>query len=97
LLSETAKKWLATQKPTLCFLFKALDSLESVTRHSSKALLASLQADFLVVTFSLVTIGGKKQITMSKRSWFEHFCTAQKWLFERFETPNELIYIIKAK
>lgn len=97
LLSETAKNWLSTQKPTLCFLFKALDSLESLTRHSSKALLASLRADFLVVTFSLVTIGGKNHIATSKRLWFEHFCTAQNWLFERLETPNELIYLIKVK
>ncbi len=97
LLSDSASKWLSNQKVDICFLFKALDSLETVTRHSSKRLLSSLHADFFVVTFSLVTIGGKVPIATQRRSWFENFCNANNWPFESLEIPNELIYIVRPR
>ncbi len=76
------------------FLFKALDSFESQERHSSKKLLASLSCSFLVVTFPLVSIGGKNAIDISKRSWFEQFCARQNWEFKTLFFSNEVCYII---
>ena len=95
LLSEKTVSWLVSQKADLCFLFKALDPLESVRRHSSKKLLLSMNIPFFVVSFSLVSVGGNNQISSSKRVWFERFCEKNGWFYETLQIPNELFYIIK--
>ncbi len=77
----------------VCFLFKALDSLESISRHSSKKLIAELNCKHFVVSFPSKTIGGKKQISKDKRSWFENFCHKNNFEFKFFEFDNEIFYI----
>ncbi|MGE0793260.1 MAG: hypothetical protein AB7V77_03735 [Candidatus Woesearchaeota archaeon] len=81
------------QKFDVCFLFKALDSLETKQRHSSKNLISSLNCKYFVVSFPKLTIGGKKSISESKRTWFEKFCIKEFKKFEKFELPNEVLYI----
>ncbi len=94
-LGTSFYNFIETQKFDLCFLFKALDPLEQVQRNSSKKLLCALNSSFFVVSFSLFSIGGKVPISMSKRSWFEKFCTKQGWEFKTLQIPNEVFYIIK--
>ena len=95
LLEESAMKKISTEHYDVCFLFKALDSLEAIKRHSSKALLDKLAAKFVVVSFALKSIGGKNKIGDNKRWWFEGFCKAQGWSFETFSVENELFYVVK--
>ncbi len=94
-LSDSFKDWLVGKSFDLVFLFKALDSFEQVERHSSKKLLSKINSKFFVVSFSLVSIGGKSRIDASKRSWFETFCTKTGWTFEVLQVPNELFYVVK--
>lgn len=94
LLSKKVLSWLSSQKADVCFLFKALDPLESVERHSSKKLLRSMNVSFFVVSFSLVSVGGNAQISPKKRVWFERFCQKEGWKFETLQVPNELFYIV---
>lgn len=82
------------EKFDIIFLFKALDSLEFLERHSSKKLLVSLDTKYFVVSFSLVTIGGKGRIQANKRSWFEKFIKKNNWYFDSFSVENEVFYVI---
>ena len=52
------------------FLFKLLDSLESVRRGSSRELISKINSKFFVVSFSNKTISGKNLIK-SERFWFK--------------------------
>ena len=97
LLSDEFSKFMASTKFDVVFLFKALDSLETVKRHSSKRVFSELQSRFIVVSFPSVTIGGNQTISSSKRWWFENFCEQNGWKFEVFSTSNEQFYLIEKK
>lgn len=94
LLSEEFKKWAYKKTWDVVFLFKALDSLETIERHSSKKLIANIKAKYFVVTFPEQSIGGRKKINSSKRTWFETFCTKNNWDWTRTQLTNETIYIV---
>ncbi|MGM5480931.1 MAG: hypothetical protein ACQESE_00825 [Nanobdellota archaeon] len=95
LLSEQFLAWLDTLPDIdVCFLFKALDSLEYAQRHSSKRLLQKLSAKckLVVVSFSRVSIGGRHEIDTKRRSWFETWCEKYGWSIEIVTVPNESFY-----
>lgn len=95
LLSQEFKEWLdKNNNYEVVFLLKALDSLESVERHSSKKLLSKLEAKYIVVSFPKLTIGGKQAIADNKRNWFETFCKTNSWKLKEINLPNEKIFII---
>ncbi|MFP4118837.1 MAG: hypothetical protein ACLFTH_02170, partial [Candidatus Woesearchaeota archaeon] len=96
LLSSEFTHWLDTLPfVDVCFLFKALDSLEYSSRHSSKKLLSKLSSKcrLVVVSFSRVSIGGRQEIDAKRRSWFETWCEKNGWVFEVSSVPTELFYI----
>lgn len=95
LTSETIEKINSKGPFDLCFFFKALDSLESVSRHSSKKILSAINSRFFVVTFPLISIGGGSIISSDKRYWFENFCNNQGWKLIKRDFANELVYIIE--
>jgi hypothetical protein len=53
------------------FLFKVLDGLESMKRGSSAKLLACINSDLIIISFSNITISGKNNIK-SQRFWFRN-------------------------
>lgn len=95
LLSADFTSWLQKQSVDVCFLLKTLDSLELVQRNSSKKLLLALPSTLVVVSFALLSVGGKTSISSKRRVWFERFCAAQTWQYTSFQTSNELYYVIK--
>jgi hypothetical protein len=95
LLDDASLNQLKEKEFDVCFLFKALDSLETIKRHSSKKLLDILPVTYMVISFPLVSIGGKNSIGDNKRWWLENFCEKQGWLVESFIIENELFYIVK--
>jgi hypothetical protein len=78
----------------VAFLFKTLDSLETVQWNISERILAQIKARFMVVSFATKSLGGKKTIRKEKRSWFERLVSKLKYGFESFEIPGEIFYII---
>jgi hypothetical protein len=94
-LSDAFLSYLEKECFDVVFFLKALDSFETVRRHSSKKLLSVVQAPFIVVSFPLVSIGGKSSIQSSKRVWLERFCEKEGWEFTTFSLPNELFYCIQ--
>ncbi|MCF7798699.1 hypothetical protein K9M74_02245 [Candidatus Woesearchaeota archaeon] len=93
-VSEDFLLWVKGFAVDVCFLFKALDSFELRERNVSKLILSRISASFFVVSFSLVSIGGKNIIGAQRRTWFEKFCVKQGWSYETLQIPNELFYIV---
>jgi 16S rRNA (guanine(1405)-N(7))-methyltransferase len=78
----------------IAFLFKTLDSLETVKRNISKELLKNLKAKFIVVSFATVSIGGRKEIKKIKRAWFERAIKELGYKTSFFMLPGEIFYIL---
>jgi 16S rRNA (guanine(1405)-N(7))-methyltransferase len=81
----------------IVFLLKTLDSLEAVQWNKSAAVLKSIKAKFIVVSFSTKSLGGKKAIKKEKRSWFEGLVKKLKYRLKIFEVPGEMFYVITAR
>ena len=78
-------------KADVCFMFKLLDGLESLEKGITKKLFKKLRCKYVVVSFSTKSIGGRKKIP--ERKWFLSFL--KKYSYEKFETLNEVFYVIR--
>jgi|GEM_PF-543221 len=78
----------------VAFLFKLLDSLETVKRNISGKLLDAVNATWLVVSFPTVSIGGKKHIKKERRAWFEKLLARKGWYYEELSVGNEVFYLV---
>ena len=79
-------------KADLCFMFKLLDSLETMRKNISKDLISSVDAKFIVVSFPTKTLSGKP-LSTKRLGWFRKLVG----IYSEFEVRNELFYIIKNK
>ncbi|MFH1589787.1 MAG: hypothetical protein ABIB43_04440 [archaeon] len=86
---------LASLKADVCFLFKTLDSLETRKRNISKNLIEKINAKWIVVSFSKVSLGGEKIIEKKKRNWFFNHLKQKNLHYQEFEVPNEYFIVIK--
>lgn len=82
------------KKNDLVFLFKTLDSLETLKKNISEQILKNIRSQFIVVSFSTKSLGGKKIIQKEKRAWFEKLIKKLSYNLNAFEVPGELFYII---
>ena len=97
IVSDDFRQWLSSQPSfDVCFLFKALDSLEFASRHSSKKLLSSLlkKTKCIVATFPRVSISGRSNSSMDSRFWLESWCEKEGLSFKKQFLPNEVCYIL---
>ena len=78
----------------ICFLFKALDSLETVSKYISETILQEINTKYFVVSFPTKSIGGNKQINPSKRTWFYKLLEKLEYSYEEFSIHNELFLVI---
>lgn len=78
----------------ICFLFKLLDTLETLKRDVTEAILEQLNAKWTVASFPLKTLSGRRGISKKRLVWFEKII--KKHEFRTFEIPNEIFYVIKA-
>jgi len=94
-LVEYARK----SAPDIIFLFKAIDTLASQERHTTKGLLSQLvgTAKWIVASFATMSVGGNKMIHDARRSWFEKFLDKEGLEYEVVEIPNEKFYVIQGK
>ena len=79
-------------KVDVCFMFKILDSLETLKRNVSKELILSIDAKFIVVSFPKETLSGKP-LSTKRLAWFRKLVD----IHAEFEVRNEVFYIIKNK
>jgi len=81
----------------IAFLFKTLDSVETVERNVSKKILENLKSSFITVSFSTKSLGGKKPIRKQKRAWFEKLAGQLGFNIGFFEIPGEIFYVLSKK
>jgi 16S rRNA (guanine(1405)-N(7))-methyltransferase len=79
------------------FLFKTLDSLETVEWNSSKRVIDALNSNWIVISFATKSIGGKKEIKKEKRNWVEKYLNEKNLEFSEIELENEMFYVVKNK
>jgi 16S rRNA (guanine(1405)-N(7))-methyltransferase len=77
------------------FLFKVLDSLESVKRNISGKVLDALEAKWIVVSFPTVSLGGRKHIREERRAWFERLLARRDLSYEKFTVGDEIFYVVR--
>jgi len=82
-------------KTEICFFFKTLDSLEVRKKNISKNLIENINANWLVFSFSKISLGGGKKIAKSKRKWLINFIKKQGFFYKEFEVPNEYFVVVK--
>ena len=82
------------QSSDLVFLFKALDSFETVKKNVSKELLKGIKAEKIVVSFPTKSLISKVEFKRERRNWFYNFLNKKKWKYEEFEVENELFILI---
>jgi len=76
----------------VCFLFKALDSLESLRKGISLDLITLIDAKFIVVSFPTRSISGKKRL--KERFWFLKIVDDLGYSYKTIELENEIFYVV---
>ncbi len=84
-----------TFKVDLAFMLKAIPCLEQVDKNAGLRLLDTINADHLLVSFPVHSLGGKKKgMTANYEARFHELVRHKNWLIERFEFPTELVFRI---
>lgn len=80
----------------IAFVLKAVPCLEQVDRASAGRLLDALNADYLLVSFPIQSLGGRqKGMTLSYENRFQELAAGKNWSTRRFEFPAELAFLVK--
>ncbi|MFC2135995.1 hypothetical protein ACFLTH_15375, partial [Bacteroidota bacterium] len=79
----------------ICFLFKALDSFEARKKDSSKELIEKINAKWIIISFSKVSISGGKKIDKNKRNWVLNFVKKKGFFYKEFDVLNEYFLVVK--
>ena len=84
-------------KADIALLLKVTDVLDRGKGHKvSEYVISKVPAEFVVVSFSTVTISGKK-MNFPRRRWIEWMCARLEYTFESFTLGNEFFYVIEKK
>jgi len=79
----------------IAFLFKMTDVLEQGKGHKvTERILKLIPASFVVVSFPIKTMSGKK-MNFPRRRWIELMCKRLGYAFNLIESENELFYVLK--
>ncbi|MDP6642225.1 MAG: hypothetical protein QGF74_02500 [Candidatus Nanoarchaeia archaeon] len=73
----------------ICFLFKTLDSLETLKKDITKEILNKINSKIIVISFPTTTLSGRK-ISKKRLIWFDRLIKE----YFTFEIKNEIFYII---
>lgn len=80
-------------KVDVCFMFKLLDTLESLERDISKKVLDKVNCKWLVVSFPTFSLGGRKRLPIKRLVWFERLI--KDYDYNTFELGGEFFYVIR--
>jgi len=83
------------QKFDICFLLKALDTLESQKLYVTYDIIKRVDAKFFVATFPNQSMSGKQMKRSAQINWFEKMLPRLGLSFTRHELGNEVVYICK--
>lgn len=84
-----------THKVDLAFMLKAIPCLEQVDKSAGLRLLDTINADHLLVSFPVHSLGGRKMgMAANYEAHFRELVADKTWSIERFEFANELVFRI---
>ena len=82
----------------LVLLLKTLPCLEQLRKGSALALLQSLNARHIAVSYPTRSLGGRRKgMEIFYESWFRELIDEQRWTAERFSFARENLYIVEKK
>ena len=85
-----------TQHADLAMLLKALPCLEQLDRLASARLLDGLQAQYLLVSFPVRSLGGRdKRMTENYEVHFRELVSGRPWQVQRFAFSTELAFLVR--
>jgi len=84
-----------THHVDLAFMLKAIPCLEQVNKTATLRLLDTINADHLLVSFPVHSLGGrKKSMAANYEARFRELVAHKNWSIERFEFASELVFRI---
>jgi 16S rRNA (guanine(1405)-N(7))-methyltransferase len=82
-------------KADLAFILSTLPCLEQIEKSASLRILESINANFLVVSFPVETLGGrKKNMRRHYTTRFNELTHAKDWIVRRLEFRTELVFLV---
>jgi 16S rRNA (guanine(1405)-N(7))-methyltransferase len=82
-------------KVDLAFMLKAIPCFEQVDKNAGLRLLDVINADHLLVSFPVHSLGGRKKgMVTNYEARFHELVRHKNWFIERFEFPTELVFRI---
>jgi len=84
-----------TFKVDLAFMLKAIPCLDQVDKNAGLRLLDAINADHLLVSFPVHSLGGRKKgMVTNYEARFHEMVGNRNWFIERFEFSTELVFRI---
>lgn len=85
-----------TQQADVAFLLKAIPCLEQLDKTAGLRLLRAINAQHLVVSFPLSSLGGRgKGMLTHYEMHFRKLVAQESWSIKRFEFRGELVFLVK--
>lgn len=79
----------------LAFVLNTIPCLEQIEKSAGLNLLESINANFLVVSFPVRSLGGKeKQMRKHYETRFNNLTQEKDWAIQRLESETELVFLI---
>ncbi len=84
-----------SQPVQLALLMKTLPLMEQIERGLSQKVLESLNAEHILVTYPLRSLGGRKKgMEETYRAQFDQLIAGRDWEIQEFRFPNEVAYLV---
>lgn len=83
------------RKADLAFVLKSLPCLEQLDKAASLRLLEAIQADYLLISFPVRSLGGReKGMVENYEERFWQLMSGKPWSVQRFEFATELAFLV---
>lgn len=84
-----------TRKVDVAFILKTIPCLEQVDKSAGLRLLDTINADYLLVSFPVHSLGGRnKGMLINYEARFRDLVANKTWSIERFEFATELAFLV---
>jgi len=82
-------------KVDLAFVLKAIPCLEQVDKLAGARLLETLNADYVLISFPIHSLGGRsKGMPATYENHFKGLLAGKPWTYQRFEFATELAFLV---
>ncbi|MEK6955792.1 MAG: hypothetical protein AABW52_03985 [Nanoarchaeota archaeon] len=83
------------QEADVCFLFKLLDSLDVKDHKTSEELIKRIKANYIVISFSNLSIRGAREMKYPQRGWIERMLERLNYKYTKIEYTEETFYVVE--